>query len=82
MEVYQFSFSLVNKYIRYLYIFRYNSNMQDIELKEILKMPSSTISEWKKAENYRLVIYELLKSMDKDELKAKVEAIKLLKGLK
>ena len=56
--------------------------MQDKDLIEILDMPRSTVSEWKKADNYRLLIYEILKSMDQDELKAKVEAIKLLKGLK
>jgi len=56
--------------------------MQDIELKDILTIPSSTISEWKKADNYRAVLYELLINMDKEELSKKVEAIKLLKNLK
>jgi len=56
--------------------------MQDKELKEILTIPSSTISEWKKANNYRVVIYELLKSIPKEDLEKRVEAIKLLKGLK
>ncbi len=55
--------------------------MQDVELKDILNMPSSTISEWKKADNYRLIIYEILKNMPKEELQKKVEAIKTLKGI-
>jgi len=56
--------------------------MQDIELAKYLNMPTSTLSEWKKSDNYRIVVYELLKTMEKEELIKKVEAIKLLKNLK
>lgn len=58
--------------------------MKDTELTELLKIPSSTISDWKKhdMENYRRLVYELLKSYDKEELQKRVEAIKLLKGIK
>ena len=55
--------------------------MQDKELAKLIGMPTSTLSEWKKAKNYRIVLYELLKSLNVEELKKKVEAIKLLKGI-
>lgn len=56
--------------------------MQDKEIIEILGMPKGTIQDWKKANNYRTLIYELIKNMDKEELEKRVEAIKLLRGIK
>lgn len=58
--------------------------MKDTELIKILNIPSSTISDWKKTDedNWRKIIYELLKSYPKEELEKRVEAIKLLKGIK
>jgi len=58
--------------------------MKNIELKEMLNIPIATLSDWKKkdGDNWRRLVYELLINMDKEELKKKVEAIKLLKGLK
>ena len=58
--------------------------MKDTELIKILNIPSSTISDWKKTDedNWRKIIYELLKSYPKEELEKRIEAIKLLKGIK
>lgn len=55
--------------------------MQDKEINQILGIPITTMQNWKKSGDYKLVLYELLKSMDKEELQRKVEAIKLLKGM-
>jgi len=56
--------------------------MKDTELNKIIGIPIGTIQEWKRSESFRRLLYELLSTMDKDELQNKVEAIKLLKGLK
>lgn len=56
--------------------------MKDTEISKILNIPLTTIRDWKKANNYRTLIYELIKNMDKEELEKRVEAIKLLKGIK
>lgn len=58
--------------------------MKDTELNKILNIPTTTLSDWKKADvdNWRKIIYELLKSYTKEELEKRVEAIKLLKGIK
>ncbi len=58
--------------------------MTDKELSSILNISIQTLATWKKTntENYRKLIYEFLKSYSKEELEKKVEAIKLLKGIK
>ncbi|NQY20846.1 MAG: hypothetical protein HRT40_05995 [Campylobacteraceae bacterium] len=56
--------------------------MQDKDIINIVGLPKGTIQDWKKANNYRTIIYELISNMDKEELIKKVEAIKLLKGIK
>ncbi len=56
--------------------------MQDKDLAKLIGIPTSTLSEWKKAGNYRVIVYEILKSTNEEELKKRVEAIKLLKGIK
>lgn len=56
--------------------------MKDTELSKLLEIPISTLSEWKKNEHKRKILYELIKNMDKEELEERVKAIKLLKGIK
>ena len=51
--------------------------MQDKELSKILGIPKTTISDWKKSNNYRKLIYELLKSLNKDSLEERVEATQI-----
>lgn len=55
--------------------------MQDKEMIEIIGIPKATIADWKTSNNYRQIIYEILKNMPKEELQKKVEAIKTLKGI-
>ena len=55
--------------------------MKDTELSRIIGIPISTIQEWKRSDSFRKLLYELLSTMDKEELSKKVEAVKLLKGL-
>ncbi|WP_257397212.1 hypothetical protein [Campylobacter lari] len=43
--------------------------IKDTELSKITGMPLATIKSWKKKEDYRLSIYNMLKSKSKDELK-------------
>jgi uncharacterized protein YjcR len=58
--------------------------MKDTELNKILGISVQTLQDWKKRDpdNYRRLIYELLSSYSKEELEKRVEAIKLLKGIK
>ncbi|MCT7911651.1 hypothetical protein N5912_07405 [Arcobacter lacus] len=58
--------------------------MTDKELSSILNISIQTLATWKKTDtnNYRRLVYELIKNMDKEELEKRVEAIKLLKGIK
>lgn len=56
--------------------------MKDTELNAILGIPIPTIQLWKKSDSFRRLLYELLSTMTKEELEKKVEAIKLLKGIK
>jgi len=56
--------------------------MKDTELSKLIGIPIPTLQNWKKSDNFRKLLYELLSTMDKEELEKRVEAIKLLKGLK
>ena len=56
--------------------------MKDTDLTRILDIPSATLSDWKKDTSKRKLLYEFLKSFSKEELEKRVEAIKLLKGIK
>lgn len=56
--------------------------MKDTELNQIFDIPISTLSEWKKKDSKRNLLYEFLKSFNSDDLKKRIEAIKLLKGIK
>ena len=56
--------------------------MKDTEISKIINIPITTLRDWKKTEedNYRKIIYDLLKSFPQEELEKRIEAIKLLKG--
>ncbi len=56
--------------------------MKDSDLTRILGIPSATLSDWKKPESKRKLLYEFLKSFSIEELEKRAEAIKLLKGIK
>ncbi|NQY22852.1 MAG: hypothetical protein HRT41_02380 [Campylobacteraceae bacterium] len=58
--------------------------MKDTELNRIINIPTTTLSDWKKkdTDNWRKITYELLQSYTKEELEKRVDAIKLLKGIK
>ncbi len=42
--------------------------MKDIEIKEMFKIPNSTLYDWKKRDDYRKKILDFLKKLDKDDL--------------
>lgn len=58
--------------------------MKDTELSKLINIPITTIRDWKKTDNdnYRKLIYELLKGYNKEELEKRIDAIKLIKGIK
>jgi len=56
--------------------------MKKTELSKIINIPTSTLTDWEKTESKRHLVYELLQSFTKEELEKRIEAIKLLKGLK
>lgn len=54
--------------------------IKDTEISKMLNIPVQTISDWKKPTSQRKDLYDFLKSFDKEDMKKRVEAIKLLKG--
>ena len=56
--------------------------IKDTEISRMLNIPVQTISDWKKKDSNRKMLYDFLKSFTKEELEKRVEAIKLLRGMK
>jgi hypothetical protein len=42
--------------------------MKDSEIKELFKIPNSTLYDWKKRDDYRVNIINFLKKLDRDEV--------------
>jgi hypothetical protein len=59
-------------------------SMNDKKICELFNIPQSTLNNWKsgKSGEGKKLLYEFLKSFSKEELEKRVEAIKLLKGIK
>ena len=55
--------------------------MKDTELHQIIGIPVQTLQDWKRSDSFRKLLYELLSTMDKEDLQKRVEAVKLLKGI-
>ena len=43
--------------------------MKDIDIVRILKIPPATLTRWKKADDFRSVLYRIVKSMSEEELR-------------
>lgn len=56
-------------------------NISDNKLSILLEIPKTTISDWKKTDNYRNRLYWFLKSMTEDEIKEYKEKSKEFKNL-
>ena len=56
--------------------------MKKTELSKIIDVPTSTLTDWENKESKRHLVYEIFQSFTKEELEKRVEAIKLLKGIK
>ena len=56
--------------------------MKDTEISNIIGISISTLQDWKRSDSFRKLLYELLSTMDREELIKKVEAVKLLKNIK
>jgi len=58
--------------------------MNDKQICELFGISPSTLNNWKseKSGDGKKLLYEFLKSFSKEELEKRVEAIKLLKGIK
>ncbi|MDD3770288.1 MAG: hypothetical protein PHV10_06750 [Sulfuricurvum sp.] len=50
--------------------------MKDTDLSNITGIPLQTIKEWKKSDNYRRDVYELLKELPEEFIKDKLKSIK------
>lgn len=50
--------------------------MKDTELSNITGIPLQTIKIWKKSDNYRRDVYELLKELPEEFIKDKLKSIK------
>lgn len=55
--------------------------MKDTELNELLNIPISTLSEWKKEDSNRRQLYEFLKSFSKEDIEKRLEAIRTLREI-
>lgn len=51
--------------------------ISDVKIKDIVGIPISTLQDWKQKErdDYRRVLYDMLKNMSEDELKDKVKEV-------
>ena len=49
----------------------------DVKIKEIVGIPISTLQDWKQKErdDYRRILYDMLKNMSEEELKEKTKEV-------
>jgi len=53
--------------------------VSDMDLVRLLGLPNTTSRDWKKRDDYRKKIYDLLKSFSYDELQERLEQIESVK---
>jgi hypothetical protein len=47
--------------------------MKDIDIVRIIDIPPATLTRWKKAGDFRKILYTIVKSMSKEELKQYIQ---------
>ncbi len=52
-----------------------DKRISDAELYRLIGLPVTTARDWKKRDDYRKVIYELIKNMSKEEIKRRLKKI-------
>jgi len=60
----------------------WEKRMKDVEINELLEIPLQTMQKWKKAKDWRFLVYNYFHRIDRLEIEDEIKKIKKIRDMK